>query len=766
MAREVGLSAAILFFTPCLAWANFAPIAVAGCEVGEAAVGQPLRFSSGGSVDPDDAPRPMSFSWTFSDGATSMVPSPTHTFATAGAQRATLTVSDGADTAIASVVVQVLSPPTPGRPASSGPLALTPDGKLLVVVNPDSQSVTWVDAMSLTVTREVKLGHSPIALAYSPTASTAFVAVQSTDELWSVSSSGEAALVAHTAHGPVAVAVVPSSGEVLVAAYDSGVVQLFDPSGRELLATIGVGPEPRALAVDSTGARLYVTHFLSRGTAGSMSIVDLATRKVISQPSLAEDPGPDTPSSGRGVPNLLGAIAVEASGDAVWAGGLKSNSASGPLRDGRPLASSNWVRGVAVRLVAATGEEQAGRRIDTNDADSVSAIAFSPNGRWGYFAHAGLGALSVYDLPAAAQFRPGDGASAPFAVRIDIGDLPSGIAVAPDGRRAYVAALLSREIVEVDVSTPTAAQVVRRVVVTGEPLSASLLDGKRQFFSSRPPLHSKDGYVACASCHPEGGSDGRTWDTTQKGEGVRNTRDLRGRGGMGDGPLHWSANFDEDFERDIVTQLGGTGLAQDGKPPNPPLGESNAGRSAALDHLALFVSSLTQVPPSPFRDAAGFLTPAALRGRDAFQVAGCPKCHPPPLYTDSTLTAETSSYVLHDIGTLTPASGSRLGGPLNGLDTPSLLGLWASAPYLHDGTAATLSDALRRPGTMKARLTEALSQAELEDLVEFLLELDGRQDEPAVTTNPDVRACGCGAAGLETICFLLFTLLTRRRGHR
>ena len=68
--------------------------------------------------------------------------------------------------------------------------------------------------------------------------------------------------------------------------------------------------------------------------------------------------------------------------------------------------------------------------------------------------------------------------------------------------------------------------------------------------------------MSCASCHNDGGHDGRVWDLTGLGEGLRNTIALRGRGGMGQGFLHWSGNFDEvqDFEGQIRTLAGGTGL--------------------------------------------------------------------------------------------------------------------------------------------------------------------------------------------------------------
>ena len=51
--------------------------------------------------------------------------------------------------------------------------------------------------------------------------------------------------------------------------------------------------------------------------------------------------------------------------------------------------------------------------------------------------------------------------------------------------------------------------------------------------------------------------------------------------------------------------------------------------------------------------------------------------------------------MVHDVGTLTEASGQRLGGDLTGLRTPPLVGLSWSAPYLHDGSAETLEEAVR-----------------------------------------------------------------------
>jgi CxxC motif-containing protein (DUF1111 family) len=59
---------------------------------------------------------------------------------------------------------------------------------------------------------------------------------------------------------------------------------------------------------------------------------------------------------------------------------------------------------------------------------------------------------------------------------------------------------------------------------------------------------------------------------------------------------------------------------------------------------------------------------------------------------------EDGTPVMHDVGTLLETSGDRAGVPLSGLRTPSLHGLHATAPFLHDGRAPTLVEALAAHG--------------------------------------------------------------------
>src|SRR5690606_7944966 len=82
--------------------------------------------------------------------------------------------------------------------------------------------------------------------------------------------------------------------------------------------------------------------------------------------------------------------------------------------------------------------------------------------------------------------------------------------------------------------------------------------------------------------------------------------------------------------------------------------------------------------------------------------------------------------LLHDVGTITPSSGTRAGEPLFGLDTPTLRGAWETPPYLHDGSASTLRDVLTtsNPDGMHGYVS-ALLPEQVDQLVAYLLQIDG-----------------------------------------
>ena len=77
-------------------------------------------------------------------------------------------------------------------------------------------------------------------------------------------------------------------------------------------------------------------------------------------------------------------------------------------------------------------------------------------------------------------------------------------------------------------------------------------------------FHSNSGSgIACASCHPEAGDDGRAWQFD--GNEVRRTQALRG-GLLGTEPFHWNGdmrNISHVMREVFVNRMGGTQLEID-----------------------------------------------------------------------------------------------------------------------------------------------------------------------------------------------------------
>ena len=151
--------------------------------------------------------------------------------------------------------------------------------------------------------------------------------------------------------------------------------------------------------------------------------------------------------------------------------------------------------------------------------------------------------------------------------RLNVGRAPQGLALSADGNRLYVNNFMDRTVSVFDISAllvegiADVPLVATWSPVASEKLSPQVLLGKQLFYDAKDPRLALHSYLSCASCHNDGGHDGRVWDLTGFGEGLRNTVSLRGRAGA-QGSLHWSNNFDEvqDFEGQIRNLAGGSGL--------------------------------------------------------------------------------------------------------------------------------------------------------------------------------------------------------------
>jgi YVTN family beta-propeller protein len=296
---------------------------------------------------------------------------------------------------------------------------------------------------------------------------------------------------------------------------------------------------------------------------------------------------------------------------------------------------------------------------------------------------------------------------------IPAGSAPIGVLAHPTLNRVYVHNWLSRDVTVID--TANLAVVATVATTTSEVLPSPVLNGKRLFFTGQGPM-SLDGRGACASCHVFGKHDGRMWDLSQFGKHVRATPDIRGIAFTGAHDFTADKNEMADHDLGIVEFMGGDGLIPS---PNPPLGPPNAGLSQDMDDIGIFMSILEHRPDTPFLAPGGGLTAEADSGRALFfdPAVGCATCHVPPFFSDSRL---PQPFIKHVVGTANP--GDLDAAP--GFDTPSLVGVWDNAPYLHHHLAQTLLSVMTtfNPNDLHGA-TSQLTSAQLEKIVAYLKSL-------------------------------------------
>ncbi|MBX3184773.1 MAG: hypothetical protein KIT72_08005 [Polyangiaceae bacterium] len=697
-----------------------------GPEVGY--VGEPVCLQ----VEVSPARAEVSYVW--GDGARGA--EPCHAFERPGHFLVSVEARAGSQRRTASRALAIVPRPLALPPTNSATLTIS--GPSLFVVNADAGSVTELDVERLRVIRETPVCTNPRTLALGSQGNERWLAVacQGSDELVQLPlTSGGAPVRLSLPRGsaPYGVTADPRGGVFYVSLTFGGEVVSVPVGEARIQARLWVAPEPRGLAALPDG-RVLVTHWRASQQGSRLTQIEVRSPGELTswqELSLPPDLGLNSDTDNDGVLSFMNQVAPSPSGHQAWLPALKANNQTGLFRTGRDLSFDTTARAVLGVLelpsdVGAAPVERRGGRHAFDDLDYASAVVFSPNGALAYVAISGserVMILDAFSLNLAGSL-------------VEVGAAPDGLALSAAGDRLFVSASLSRSVRVYDVSdlkvgSPLLADVS---VVQQEPLSPQVLLGKQLFHRAADPRMSKSSYLSCASCHQDGEGDNLTWDFSGRGEGLRGTIPLAGRGSLPLGALHWSGNFDEvqDFELDIRGPQQGAGFLAESHfaQAGPSLGPPKAGLSPELDALAAYVRSLARFGVSPHRPPEGAAIEAewlATRraGEALFFAAetGCSSCHAGSAFTDSELVDGVPR--LHDVGTLGAGSGQRLGEPLTGLDTPTLRGLWKSAPYLHDGSAHTLRDVLveRNPDDRHGT-TSHLSEAELHALTVYLLTLD------------------------------------------
>ena len=580
--------------------------------------------------------------------------------------------------------------------ASNSLMDISTDGKLLACSNRDSGSVSIVDLATRKTVREIPVGHYPEGVSFLGTTHALAVAVYRDDAVVFLDAdSGKELGRTEVFDEPYGVVSTRDGAKVYVTLDHPGQVVEIDTATRAIARTWEAGKSTRGIALAPDDSRVYITEYYT-GIARSL---DRTTGKPVEEWIGSEQD------------NLARQIVVHPTGPKVYIPHQRSKTT---------VAHGSGSIFPYVSILDVDTDSQADTRRKRVQMDSFTGVfvvanpwevALSPDAKTLYVVFGGTDDMFVCEV-LDDNYR-----EIRHEATIRLGANPRAVRVSPDGQSFFVYNALDFNVVQYNARS---LQPVATIPVCSSPLDEETLLGKKMFYSANQPMVGRR-WISCSSCHPDGDSDGRVW---QQPEGLRDTQPLYGL--TWTHPLHWSADRDEvqDFEHTIRGPLmQGRGLARGAI--HESLDKPNQGLSPVLDALAVYTNTHT-FALSPY--AKQGLSQSAQRGKTLFfdEQTGCAKCHSGPLFSDSQPGSERK---LHDVGTGKSDETEKME---PAYDTPTLLGVYRSAPYLHHGKAKSLAEVLTtlNPNDQHGK-TKHLTKEQVADLVEYLKCLPYEDPTPA-----------------------------------
>lgn len=594
-------------------------------------------------------------------------------------------------------------------------MAVSPDGKTLFVSDKTAGCVTRLDAVTGDRLGETPIAGEPHGMALSADGRILYVTQRKTNSI-ALIDTHQGTEVGRIPVGawPVALALAKKSRRLYCCNQGGPTVSVIDLTTGRQIDEIGVVRDPAFAAVNADESRVVVANSLPSGAgtdpdlAAEVSILDTGARRQVARVKL---PPGSTMAGGVWIhPNGKWAYVVHVLG-----------------RFDLPVTrlEEGWVHTCALSVI----DLAAGVRLATVLLDSLTqgaadpwAVTGSADGRTLWISHRGTHEISSLNIGLIHELLEGnvpdeiaarkDGARENIWVRIrndrnqiqelsrDLtalqmagairrsasgGKGPTGLALSPDGKKLYVANYYSGSVGVLDAAQ---GSLVGVLPLGSQPAPDAARRGEIYFHDATRCFQH---WHSCATCHLEGGRvDGLPWDFLR--DGIDNGKDVISLVNLLHTPPYNRLATRPDARYCMESGV----LVSHQITPDPE----------DVDDLLAYVGSLAaEVNPNLPKFAE-----AARRGKALFEgKGGCEGCHPAPYFTDKRT---------HDVGITSPNE------PNARYDTPSLVEAYRTAPYYHDGRAATMRDALTRHGTERRHGNlSVLSPPEIDDLIAYVLSL-------------------------------------------
>ncbi|MBQ3351922.1 MAG: c-type cytochrome [Thermoguttaceae bacterium] len=482
-------------------------------------------------------------------------------------------------------------------------------------------------------------------------------------------------------------------------------------SGNVEEKTIPVVREPTTMAMSPDEKTLYVGNALTAGPANSVNVATLISQISLQDNSVKEIPLVDGSNVIRG---------MTISQDGQWLLAVHNLSSHRTITT---QLAGGWTSQNALTIYnVTTGGAAATYLIDDSylGAPNPWSVEFSPDGKLLAITVAGGREIQFFSVEALFKQVNRDtrnmtllqpiyydvGSFFNSAKRIRIPELIGPRALAMNDKYTVAAGYFSDNLAVFDrVDKPAtdgdykfpAKQFTSfepRIVPLGPaPVLNAVRRGEILFHDGEA---SSESWHSCATCHPDGRVDGMNWDLLNDGTGNhKSTKSM---------------------------------VLAHKTPPCMALGvraNAEAAVAAGFVHIHFmprqqsdyndvdeYLKALVPVP-GPAIAPDGTLSESAKRGKRLFHSpkTGCASCHNGSYLTD---------LKMHDVGTETASDFGE-----SEFDTPSLIEIHRTGPYLHDGRYTTLEDLLFKGlhGDLKGERLNQLTDQEKADLINYLLSL-------------------------------------------
>jgi mono/diheme cytochrome c family protein len=473
------------------------------------------------------------------------------------------------------------------QPSRSSTIALSEDDSRVVMVNPEDGSISVFRSPEDTLVARVPVGGEPSSVVLHPDRRTGFVANRADAQVVRVRGLDGAApqVDARVDVGaePTGLALSPSGALLFVAEWAEDRITVIDTEFMRPVKTLPLRA-PRALAVTNSGDLrdddevLVAPEFYgvpvgeeasNRGRTGKVRLYSLATLAEIGAVDLSPLSIIESGIGAEAAANQLAAVAVQGRRFHVTA---LAASPEGPLSATQMVAPALYIGEIDGAKEVQDGAGTVGLVDKINNAGIAagkrlfladpSDVVFVPGkADVAYIVARGADAVQRLEIDQVRdEIRIGSTVNKQIDLRPDAGPAcpgPTGMAVVSP-ERAYLNCWLDRSLGVVDLRLQRLSAVVRSAELPQDPAQR----GRQAFYSARGAL-STEARSSCASCHPDGLSDGITWSFPT---GPRQTPALDGTFSHGQvrkqRALGWTATADEvhDFESVLRAASGGAGL--------------------------------------------------------------------------------------------------------------------------------------------------------------------------------------------------------------